>query len=34
MKQPDPFKISQPNERWSPLQSQMDEFQNAYEQII
>lgn len=34
MKYSNPFKILQPNERWSPSQSQMDELQNAYEKLL
>ncbi len=30
----DPFKILSPNERWTPTQSQMDAFQNAYEKLL
>jgi len=34
MNHSDPFKILQPNERWAPSQSQMDEFQQAYEKLL
>ena len=34
MKLSDPFKILSPNERWTPSQSQMDAFQNAYEKLL
>jgi len=34
MKISDPFKILTPNERWAPTQSQMDDFQNAYEKLL
>ncbi|OQY27923.1 MAG: hypothetical protein B6244_08940, partial [Candidatus Cloacimonetes bacterium 4572_55] len=34
MKISDPFKILTPNERWVPTQSQMDDFQNAYEKLL
>ncbi|MDM8549457.1 DEAD/DEAH box helicase family protein [Desulfobacterales bacterium HSG2] len=34
MKISDPFKILTPDERWSPTQSQMDAFQNAYEKLL
>jgi type III restriction enzyme len=34
MKLSDPFKLLDPNERWSPSQDQIDLFQNEYEKLL